>query len=694
MTQRSGGARKEVAFFRPAERSSHNLTVWNGEFFKRTHSPILPEALHDLLKRVDEKFPSPHLALYGLERGHLSLLISCDATNTLRYCERVPYLKLQGLFAQEVLFDQQPIAQSFFATPPPPHLVVFPIKLKDEVKGALVIVRHEGRPPSKRTINSLSSCLLNIATRISSLELHGREQLRSTRLGVINKMIQNLDVLIEEKQLYDRIVNLIRRFFKYDHVAIYTLDNEAGVLVLKAMAGKFGKIIPSNQTIPLGQGIVSWVVNHDKSLLSNNVHKNPFFLNWTPDLITTEAELCVPIHVDKRVIGVLNIEHSESLYFDEDDTNSIELLADRIGVAIKNSRLYSELIRSHAQLQEIVSSMGQGLMIVDRDLRVEWINGTIQEWGFDLNDGSFVGLFGANSERLKNELVQRTLTDGTINRELLKGRDGRYFRVISAPVLDGAGLRMRVLIIVEDVTTAMRSQEELERMKQELEMAQRLNVLGELAASIAHEIRNPLNAMLQASDLLEGESTLDVAQRRLLAVFKEESKSLNDILSSYLMKAKPPEPQFAIWDLRVILEQVVSLLQADRSLADRVAFTLDIPESVSPISLDASSIKQLFLNLFLNAIDAIKGRGEIRVQIREMDDRILLHIHDNGCGIPKSLLPNIFKPFFTTKDKGTGLGLAVVKRIVDEHGWDVEVESEESVGTTFRLTIPLGSERD
>ncbi len=669
------------------------IKIGDNDYFRGGLGPAISDLMEGFLDHFNERLPSHQVALYGLQRGHLSFLMSHGNCESCQFVGKVSYLQVQKQLEQDALFDNELIVRSFFKARPNFHTLVLPMKIEKEVKGAIVVLREEAEVPSRQVFESLRSWLLSIAALISSAELVNRERMRSSRLSVINRIIRSIDVLVEEKQLYKHIVASIQRHFQYDHVAIYSLDREGGVFVLKALAGKFGKVIPRNQTIPLGQGIVSWVVTHDKTLLSNNVHKNPFFLNWTPDLITTEAELCVPIHVDKQVIGVLNIEHGESLYFDQDDTNAIELLADRIGVAINNSRLYSELNRSYTQLQEIVSSMGQGLMIVDRDLRVRWANEAVQRWGVSpLNGGSFLDLFGSNSSKVKDDLVKATLNDGVMRRELIKGENDRYFLLITAPVLDGARLRAKVLIVIDDVTAGMRSQAQLEKSKQEIETLQRLNALGELASFIAHEIRNPLNAMTQAADLLETDANVSGVQTKLLKVLKEETKSLNDILSSHLQRARPPEPQFVLWDLRSIIEQVMSLLESDRSLMERIDFKVDIQESVPPVSLDANATKQLFLNLLLNSTEAINGGGKITVTVRRGDKSVLVQISDSGCGIPKGSLPYLFKPFFTTKDKGTGLGLAVVKRIVDEHGWDIRIESKESKGTDVVITVPLETE--
>ena len=668
---------------------SYATTVWDADFFKRVHAPALPEALEGFLRQLNHWLPSRHIALYVLQRGHLSLLISCDEAVRCGYIEKIQYLQLQEEFQNDIVFDSGLAMERFFRVPPGGHVTFAPLRLENVVKGVAVFVQEEEGRPSPHAIDSLSPSMTSIAALLSSVDLLDREQRRLSLLSVISKISERVEMLVEEGRLYKDIVNLIQKYFGYDHVAIYTLEKNEAALVLRAKAGKFNKIIPRDQIIPLGQGIISWVVKHDKTLLSNNVRNNPFFLNWTPDLITTEAELCVPVHVDKQIIGVLNIEHRESLYFDKDDTDSMELLADRIGIAIYNSRLYSNLQRSNAHLQEIVSSMGQGLMVVNLKSNIDWVNETMEKWGYgDLVGSPFSALFKTDPQRLKSDLIQRTLAEGTIHREVVKGRNDRYIVVITAPVLDGVGQPARVLAVIDDITASVQSQSELQRAKQELEAAQRLNSLGELAASIAHEIRNPLNAMIQAVDILEIDPELPGSQKRLLNVLKEESKSLNEILSSYLSRARFKESYFDLWDLETIVRQVVSLLSIDASLAERIRFIVDLPGSLPPLRLDATSIKQLFLNLFLNAIDSIEGPGEVRVAASQAGRTIRVQVSDTGCGIAAGVLPKIFDPFFTTKDRGTGLGLAVVKRIVERHGWDIEVQSKQLAGTQFTLIVP------
>jgi signal transduction histidine kinase len=433
---------------------------------------------------------------------------------------------------------------------------------------------------------------------------------------------------------------------------------------------------------------VSWVASHGKTLLSNDVRENPYFLNLTPDLIPTEAELCVPIRVDEEIIGVLNVEHSELLSFDEDDMNAVEVLTGRIAVAIKKSRLYDELHRSHTRLEAIVSSMGQGLMIIGPQFRIDWMNSTLDRWGY----GSRVGepcysLFGRSADCCKNCPSQRTFATGTSCQETIKAANDRFYSITSAPIVDKGGCVIQVLELIDDVTEQLAARGVLEHLKRELERSQRLASIGEVTASIVHEVRNPVNALLQAAELLEGDSNLTEEQRQLMDVVREEVVRLNEIIAGYLSVTNGRPREFQASDLKAIVERVVTLLCADPSLSRRVKMTVDCPVTLPPVYCDANAIRQVFWNLLLNAVESIEGQGNIVIRVRHEPSFCSIKVIDDGAGIPQEDVGRIFEPFHTTKGRGTGLGLAIVKRIIQDHGWKISVESREGKGTEFTIII-------
>jgi nitrogen-specific signal transduction histidine kinase/putative methionine-R-sulfoxide reductase with GAF domain len=493
----------------------------------------------------------------------------------------------------------------------------------------------------------------------------------------------------DEEKVYKEIVRRIQKVFDYDHVAVYVLDQRQNVLVLKTLSGKYRGITPDGQTIPLDQGIVGWVASHGKTLLSNDVSRTPFFLNITPALIPTKAELCVPIRVDGELLGVLNIEHSELLYFDDDDINGIEVLADRIGVAIRNSQLYAELERSYNRLQEVVSSIGQGLMMIDRNFRVLWLNKTLREWGFERAVGQFCyTMFGHGADYCRNCSGYRTMQTGLPYKDVIKAHGDRHYSIASAPITDSAGNVTHVLEAFDDITDALNTRHELQFLKGELERSQELASLGELTASIVHEVRNPVNAMVQAVSILDAELPLDQEQRQLMEVLKEECNRLETTLNAFLSRTPRPPRTMEEASLRGVVERVISLLSADQTVTRWIRFVVEIPASVPAVKMHVNSITQVFWNLLLNAVESIDGQGVVKIGCRLDDSCIHLSVEDTGRGLGETDINRLFDPFFTTKEKGTGLGLAIVKRVLDDHGWSIHALPLAAGGTCFTIDIP------
>lgn len=238
---------------------------------------------------------------------------------------------------------------------------------------------------------------------------------------------------------------------------------------------------------------------------------------------------------------------------------------------------------------------------------------------------------------------------------------------------------------------------ELRSAQRKLIQTDRLASLGGLAASVAHEINNPVSGVLNLSMLLQRILEDDGIPpgrlpefRRYLGQISTETARVGRIVSDLLSFSRRSKPQSADADLNAIIRTTVSLVMHKLQLAS-VALELDLQENLPSIPCDASQIQQVVLNLVLNGAEAIHGGGTVTVATRSFAEGVAMDVRDTGSGIPPELRSKIFDPFFTTKEegKGVGLGLAVVYGIVEAHGGDIEVESEVGKGTLFRVTLPF-----
>ncbi len=225
--------------------------------------------------------------------------------------------------------------------------------------------------------------------------------------------------------------------------------------------------------------------------------------------------------------------------------------------------------------------------------------------------------------------------------------------------------------------------------EEQLRRADRLSALGELSAGMAHEIRNPLGSIKGAVEILKDDYTPDEAKYEFIQILLKETDRLNSIVQEFLGFARPKQPEFRPADLNEAIESVLTLTaQEARKAGVRVDKKLD--PAIGRRSLDAGLLKQAFLNLILTAIQAMPGGGVLTVESGLRSNVAEVRITDTGVGIPEENRKKLFSPFFTTKKNGTGLGLAVTYRIVENHRGRIDMVSEPGRGTTFTVKIPVG----
>jgi signal transduction histidine kinase len=238
-------------------------------------------------------------------------------------------------------------------------------------------------------------------------------------------------------------------------------------------------------------------------------------------------------------------------------------------------------------------------------------------------------------------------------------------------------------IALENALLFKEQRERLRRMSR----ADRLATIGELAAGAAHEIRNPLTAIKSTLQYLQAKHA-DETSRKLLAAAIEETGRIDEIVSALLSFSRPTEIKRERHDLREVLEESLDLV-AFQARKNNVAVRRQFPDAALPIQGDRSQLKQLFLNIFLNAIQAMPAGGELAVEARQKEGpKAAVTVADTGEGIPEENMDRIFDPFFTTKKSGTGLGLSIGYNIVKSHRGDIEVKSRPGQGTTILITLP------
>ncbi|MEH7383891.1 PAS domain S-box protein [Bacillus sp. JJ1521] len=234
-----------------------------------------------------------------------------------------------------------------------------------------------------------------------------------------------------------------------------------------------------------------------------------------------------------------------------------------------------------------------------------------------------------------------------------------------------------VQVIIRDISDRIKAEELMIK-------SEKLSIAGQLAAGIAHEIRNPLTAIKGFLQLFNDEFQ---GKQNYFDIIFSELNRIELILSELLLLAKPSEIKFKNKDIRTILRDVVTLLET-QAILQNIQINIDFLNEDSIITCDENQIKQVFINLIKNSIDAMENGGTIFIRTMVTNDSIYILFIDEGCGIPKSILDRIGEPFYTTKEKGTGLGLMVSYNIIENHNGEIKVDSKENEGTTFEIKLP------
>jgi len=247
-----------------------------------------------------------------------------------------------------------------------------------------------------------------------------------------------------------------------------------------------------------------------------------------------------------------------------------------------------------------------------------------------------------------------------------------------------------LLLIVRkaEKTIEQRAMEQRE-LEAQLNHAERLAALGQMCAGVSHEIRNPLGIIRSTAELLESMPDSEEARKNLSKVIIEESSRLNNIVTEFLDFARPMEPDLQECCLGEIIRKNLEFLKPEFE-KENIKVRHNLNGRSFKIKADPELLYRSFLNIFLNAVQAMTKGGTINVNVAEKRGRYVIDIEDTGCGISKENLNKIFNPFFSTKDKGSGLGASIVRNIIEGHRGSIHVESEEGVGTKVIINLPKG----
>ena len=418
-----------------------------------------------------------------------------------------------------------------------------------------------------------------------------------------------------------------------------------------------------------------------------------------------ELHYYVPCVVRDRMVAIIGIGRtSTGAMLTSEDTDLLRALSGYVAVAIENSLLYrsemekaEELARLKEFSENIIESVNVGILVVDFDGRVTTWNSSLEE------------VFGIARERALrrniDEIFDRDLIEtiqNVIGQEGWAIRDTRHIYKYNASTEDGRPLTLNIslapfeaargvvtgtLVVIENVT-------ERAQLEQQLLEREKLSSIGLLAAGVAHEVNTPLAGISSYAQMLLQQVTENDPKRKLLEKIHVQTVRASGIVNNLLNFSRTGDAQFREVDINRVLDDTLQLLEPQlRSATFKIACTYG--EHLLPAYGSASKLQQVFMNLILNARDAMPNGGRLTVHTRAVDTSLVIDFRDTGVGIAPENIARIYDPFFTTKEvgQGTGLGLALSYGIIQEHNGRIFVESRPGEGAHFTIKLPTAFAR-
>ncbi|MGM0601436.1 MAG: ATP-binding protein, partial [Candidatus Rifleibacteriota bacterium] len=500
---------------------------------------------------------------------------------------------------------------------------------------------------------------------LENFRLHNEMIHKNSRLSALYEISQQAESLIDFRDVYHSLGKVAKSFINFDVYMLYLLSGNGKHLELRL---KEGESAPFPESIEVGEGSIGLAAEELKPYLT---YTNEF-----------NSVLILPIEVSGKLVGVIAVASRKAYAYRDEDIIGLRIIATQIASI---DLMFKDLLSLRGFTERIMESMTSGVLIFDRLGKVTYANQEIRRLlGRPFPEGWSPDSDKKNIPLSLLELIKDVLTTNiTIENQKIKVRTASVSRLVEVnafPFRNEQGGMLGTVFFIKDVT-------QLNAMEEQLKRADRLSALGVLAAGIAHEIRNPLTGMKMIVQLLESEFSADDNRREPLSIIQKEIDRLEGIIGNLLDFARPTKPKA----VEVSLEQVVDdcyKLVKNQLKKQQIKFEKITSGEYPSIIGDSDQLKQVFINIITNAIQALPGGGEIKVTLKYQDEQVIVVFEDNGSGIPPEKLQDIFNPFMTTKEDGTGLGLSMAQRIVEEHGGKIEVHSTVGEGSIFSVALP------
>lgn len=566
---------------------------------------------------------------------------------------------------------------------PPPsrsHLLA-PLVSKDGVVGALQVFSSSADAHGDADVDLLQQVAGELSIALERSELYEASQRRSTQFEVISDIGRQLTGAVALENLLPTAAELIRSTFGYSTVTVFTLADGGEMLEAAGVSATSGEAERRvlGWRMPADRGLCGRALRTGTAVLANDVTADPDYVTF--EGVQTKAELVVPLTVTGETVGLLDVQSSTVGAFTEHDVALVRTLADQLAAALHLSRLFDDVVRQRQHAERIINNLTGGLLVTDRHGVVQDVNFRgaeilhVDRW--DLLGRDFLAvvptaapLFEVAPDSVSRE-CEVTLPDGE---RIPIGFSNAFF--------------VDAEIEAEAIIITFRDLSEIRGLQRKVRHAERLATIGTVAAGVAHEIRNPLFGISATAQIIADELPVDSPLQELVQGMLDETRRLNGLVESLVSYGRPQTLHLVTLDAVRLWEEVLDQSAARlRQAGARVERAF--PDGPAAVEADADQLKQVFLNLLLNAVEATPG-GSVRIGVHRAEDgqSVVTSVADDGPGLDAAAVDKVFDLFYTTKSGGSGMGLAICSKIVEDHGGTISAAASPSGGALFEVRLP------
>ena len=586
--------------------------------------------------------------------------------------------------------EWRPVYETFLARHRATALV--PLVVDDEAVGFLVLGKQgsDYGDQELKLIAVASSQAATVLRSASSYERHIGQ--RDLELSAVYELMQKVRTATTLEEALSSILDIVASLVWSDGSSLLTVDENGETMTVRAARGERAEEIIGQETLALGgHSIAARALRARTGLIASDMpNNNPVA---TED---TRSRMAIPLVVADELIGVLMMESRTPDLYTEDSVMMLHLVASQAATIYREMTSLRNLTR---YTDNILRSIAAGVITVDKHGYIVTWNKRAEEI-VNLRASQVIGRHYSEFIQLLQvdlpvreetmRMVEMTAQTGKVftrNQLCYHSPQGEetYINLSASQLRSESGDYLGVVVVFEDVTNEV-------QMKEEVERVSKLAETGQLAANIAHELRNPLSSIKGAAQLLRKELPEHVMAEHgeFLDMIVQEVNGLDRIATEFLEFSRVTPPEMNLVSVNAMLARMLQFMSA--YLADQeVHVVQNLEEGLPELSLDRSQIEQVIKNIVINAVQAMPHGGTLTVTTRRQpqQDIVDLEFADTGVGIPSNKLDKICTPFFTTKTKGTGLGLAIVRKIIETHGARLLIRSTPGEGSTFSIQLPI-----